>query len=135
MATPVVHRSHGDPVLDVRLLIHQTTDKRLPQGCHWQTENLGGAEANLGGVSLHRYAGDSLSSDTCDGQLFFISGDEEEISGLGEYAIWGSGGTLVVCRSDVVMKISMDWNPRSTFEQNRDSAIAMAQSVLAQMDG
>ena len=97
------------------------------QGCAWQTEN--GGE-----VSFIRYAGDYFSSDTCDGQVFFISGDEEEISGLGDYAIWGSSGTLVVCRSDVVLKIDIDYSPNTTIEQDRDSAVGMARTLLAQDD-
>ncbi len=97
------------------------------QGCRWQTEN--GGE-----VSFIRYAGDFFSTDTCDGQLFFISGDEEEIPGLGDRAVWGSSGILVVCRADVVLKIDIDYSPSTTIEQDRDSAIAMGQSLLAQQD-
>ncbi len=92
------------------------------------------ADRERGEVRLIRYAGDFLSSDTCDGQLFFISGDEEEIPGLGDHAVWGSTGILIVCRTDVVMKIDVDYSPSTTIEQDRDSAVAMARSILAQMD-
>ncbi len=98
------------------------------QGCHWFTENQGE-------VRLNRYAGGNLASGTCDGQMFFMDGDEEEIQGLGDQATWGSTGILVVCRSDVVMKIDVDYSPNTTIEEDRDSAIAMARSVFAQMDG
>jgi len=94
-------------------------------GCGWRTES--GAT-----VVLQVFAGSMLASGTCDGQKFLVSGREEEIPDLGDSALWGTSGDLVVCDSRAVLKIDIDNTPNSP-EEDRDAAVRVARAALARL--
>jgi hypothetical protein len=96
-------------------------------GCGWRTES--GTE-----VVLQVYAGSMLASSTCDGQKFLVSGQQEEVAGLGDSAVWGSSGDLVVCSSTAVLKVDVENTPNSP-DEDRDVAVKVARAALARLQG
>jgi hypothetical protein len=94
-------------------------------GCGWQADS--GAR-----VSLHVYAGSLLASGTCDSQKSLVSGREEEVAGLGETALWGTAGDLVVCSRNAVVKVDVDNTPDAP-ERDRETAIAVARAALGRL--
>jgi hypothetical protein len=94
-------------------------------GCGWQAAS--GAR-----VSLHVYAGPLLAAGTCDSQKSLVSGREEEVAGLGETALWGTSGDLVVCSRAAVLKIDVDETPDPP-ERDRETAIAVARAALGRI--
>jgi hypothetical protein len=94
-------------------------------GCAWHAES--GPR-----ISLAVYAGHLLSPATCDGQKFFVSGRKEEIAGLGDSALWGSSGDLVVCSAKAVLKIDVK-KTRQSSEQDRETALEVARAALRRL--
>ncbi len=94
-------------------------------GCAWRAES--GAR-----VSLQIYAGSTLVAATCDAQKFLVSGREEEVPGLGDSALWGSSGDLVVCTSRAVLKVDVD-NTRSDPRQDREVLVQIARLALGRI--
>jgi hypothetical protein len=94
-------------------------------GCSWTAES--GAQIRLG-----LFAGSMLTSETCNGQRFLVSGREEEIPGLGDSALWGSSGALVVCTTKAVLKINVEDTPQSP-DEDRETAIKVARAALGRL--
>lgn len=94
-------------------------------GCRWQAQS--GVVA-----SVQIYAGSGLSSGTCDAQRFLVSGRQEDVPGLGDSALWGTSGDLVVCSAKAVLTIDVDNTPNSP-DEDRDVPVTLARSVLERL--
>jgi hypothetical protein len=94
-------------------------------GCGWKAQS--GAQ-----IRLHVYAGGMLSPGTCASQKSLVSGRQEEISGLGDSALWGSSGDLVVCARRAVLKVDVDDTPSSPAE-DRETATKVARAALGRL--
>jgi hypothetical protein len=94
-------------------------------GCAWNA-------ASGPRISLAVFARHLLSPGTCDGQKFFVSGQKEEIPGLGDSALWGSSGALVVCSAKAVLKIDVD-HTRHSSDRDRETAIKVARAALSRL--
>jgi hypothetical protein len=78
------------------------------------------------------FAGHLLSPGTCDGQKFFVSGQKEEVPGLGDSALWGSSGDLVVCSAKAVLTIDVK-NTRQGSDRVRETALTVARTALRRL--
>jgi hypothetical protein len=94
-------------------------------GCAWNA-------ASGPRISLAVFAGHLLSPGTCDGQKFFVSGQKEEVPGLGDSALWGSSGDLVVCSATAVLKIDVK-NTRQGSDRVRETALTVARTALRRL--
>lgn len=94
-------------------------------GCAWETQ----AGARL---SIQLFTGSAFTPATCDGQKFLVAGRQEEIAGLGDHALWGSTGDLVVCSSTAVLKMDVENTPAPPSE-DRAALIAVARAALGRL--
>jgi hypothetical protein len=69
---------------------------------------------------------------SCDGQEFLVSGKEERVAGLGDSALWGSSGDLVVCSAKGVINLDFDNSPADP-RRDKEALEAMAKIVLARL--
>jgi hypothetical protein len=94
-------------------------------GCRWSAEDRGE-------VRLQVYAGSLFTPETCKAQKSLVSGRQEEISGLGDSALWGSSGDLVVCTQKAVLKIDVENTPGSP-DQDRETLVKVARAALGRL--
>jgi len=94
-------------------------------GCSWKAQS--GAR-----VGLDVYAGNLISAGTCAAQKSLLSGRLEDVAGLGDSAVWASGGDLVVCAHHAVLKVDVDDTP-DTPDQDREAATKVARAALGRL--
>jgi hypothetical protein len=100
-------------------------EERGLAGCGWKTDS--GIE-----VVMHVYAGSMLASATCESQRSLVSGRQQPVSDLGDEAVWGSSGDLVVCSRHAVLKIDVDNTPNSP-DEDRAVAVAVARAAMGRL--
>jgi len=95
------------------------------RGCSWKAAS--GATA---GIQV--FAGPMLTPKTCEAQKALVSGREEPITGIGDSALWGSSGDLVVCTTQVVIKVDID-NTQNSPDKDREAALAVGRAALGRL--
>lgn len=95
------------------------------RGCAWKGE--GRAR-----VQLQVFAGPLWTPGTCDAQKQLVSGREETVAGLGDTALWGSSGALVVCIARAVVKVDVDDTEVSP-DRDRETAVGIARAALPRL--
>jgi hypothetical protein len=92
------------------------------RGCQWSAAN--GLRIRLG-----VFGGDAA---TCKAQQLLVSGRQERVPDLGDTALWGSSGDLVVCSAKAVITIDLE-KSRNDPRKDRDALIAIARLVLGKV--
>lgn len=95
------------------------------RGCAWKGE--GRAR-----VQLQAFAGPLWTPRTCDAQKQLVSGRQEPVPGLGDTAVWGSSGDLVVCTARAVVKVDVDDTEVSP-DRDRETAAGIARAALPRL--
>jgi hypothetical protein len=92
------------------------------KGCTWTA-------ASGVRVLLEVYQGNAV---TCKAQESLVSGREERIAGLGDSALWGSSGDLVVCSARAVVRINLE-NSRNDPRKDREALVAIGRTILGRL--
>jgi hypothetical protein len=102
-------------------------------GCRWKTESFV--------VGLSAFADTSLPADSCaeGGESMpygkSAMGRQEPVGGLGDEAIWGSSGDLLVCTARGLLTVDMERTP-STMSPPEEKEVAMliARNALSRLE-
>lgn len=103
-------------------------------GCRWKTQSFT--------VGLSAFADTSLPADSCaaGGKSMpygkSAMGRQELVEGLGDAAIWGSSGDLLVCTGRGLLTVDMEQTPSTMSpSEEKDVAIPIARSALKRLEG
>lgn len=97
-----------------------------------EESSLKGCTWTAGSGTVVRLAVYPGGAEICKGQEFLVSGREERVPGLGDSALWGSSGDLVVCTSKAVFKLDIERSHNDP-RKDREALVSMAKSVLGRL--
>jgi hypothetical protein len=120
---------------DVRTALGEAIDSKEEggfYGCRWKTESYT--------VGLRAFPDTSLPAGSCDeaqtGMPYGQSaqGRTESVTGLGDAAVWGTSGNLLVCTGRGLLVVDLEDSGSMTQDAQKQAASAIAGSALRRLE-